>query len=58
LFLAVTNIVLYLLTKAYYVLRNQQRDRRWNALSEAQQLDYLSISTDAGNKRLDFRFAH
>ncbi|KAI5863727.1 MFS general substrate transporter [Durotheca rogersii] len=52
------NIVLYGLTKAYYVLRNRYRDRRWRALTPAQRLAYLDTTTDEGNKRLDFRFEH
>ncbi|KAI1080333.1 MFS general substrate transporter [Whalleya microplaca] len=54
----VTNIVLYCLTKAYYIFRNKQRDRKWNAMTPKEKLDYLSTTTDEGNKRLDFRFEH
>ncbi|KAG7150933.1 putative transporter like protein [Verticillium longisporum] len=56
--IACGNIVLYLSVKAYYVWRNEQRDRRWSAMTEDERLDYLSTTTDEGNKRLDFRFAH
>ena len=56
--LVVTNIFIYLFTKAYYVWRNSQRERRWNVLSDEQKADYLTTTTDEGNKRLDFRFAH
>lgn len=52
------NIVLYLLTKAYYVLRNRSRDRKWDAMTEEQKKHYLDTTTDEANKRLDFRFAH
>jgi hypothetical protein len=52
------NIVIYLLTKVYYVYRNKQKERKWNAMTEEQRLDYLSNTTDQGNKRLDFRFQH
>ncbi|OAG37245.1 hypothetical protein AYO21_08544 [Fonsecaea monophora] len=59
------NIALYLGTKTYYVLRNRRRDRRWNAMTETQQLQYLARTRsrgekdrEVGNKRLDFRFAH
>ncbi|KIX92195.1 uncharacterized protein Z520_12076 [Fonsecaea multimorphosa CBS 102226] len=55
---ALLNIALYLLTKTYYVLRNRYRDRKWTAMTETQQLQYLSKTRDRGNKRLDFRFAH
>lgn len=52
------NIVLYVLTKVYYVWRNKSRDRTWNAMTAAEKLNYLSTTTDEGNKRLDFRFEH
>ncbi|KAI0095423.1 MFS general substrate transporter [Hypoxylon sp. NC0597] len=54
----VMNIVLYSLTKVYYVLRNRYRNRRWNAMTADEKLHYLSTTTDEGNKRLDFRFEH
>ncbi|KAF4951744.1 hypothetical protein FSARC_12815 [Fusarium sarcochroum] len=56
--IACVNIVLYLLVKAYYVWRNKVRERRWSAMSEEQKQHYLDTTTDEGNKRLDFRFAH
>ncbi|KAI1398605.1 MFS general substrate transporter [Hypoxylon fuscum] len=54
----IMNIALYCLTKLYYVLRNRSRDRKWNAMTAEQKLEYLSTTTDEGNKRLDFRFEH
>ncbi|PWY77523.1 MFS general substrate transporter [Aspergillus heteromorphus CBS 117.55] len=53
-----TNIVLYLATKAYYMLRNRQRDCKWNAMTEDQRVDYVATTKDEGNRRMDFRFAH
>lgn len=52
------NVVLYLLTKAYYVWRNKQKDKKWNDFTEEERLRYLSDPPDEGNKRLDFRFQH
>ncbi|EPE08461.1 major facilitator superfamily transporter [Ophiostoma piceae UAMH 11346] len=52
------NIVIYLLSKAYYVWRNKQRDAKWDVLSRDEQLNYIATTKDTGNKRLDFRFAH
>lgn len=52
------NIVIYMLTKVYYVWRNKSRDRQWNAMTEEQQAEYIATTRDEGNKRLDFRFVH
>ncbi|KAL2173949.1 major facilitator superfamily domain-containing protein [Thermothelomyces heterothallicus CBS 202.75] len=52
------NLALYGLVKAYYVLRNKQRDKKWNAMTPEERLHYLATTTDQGNKRLDFRFHH
>ncbi|KAI8683528.1 hypothetical protein NCS57_00017300 [Fusarium keratoplasticum] len=52
------NIVLFYLVKAFYVWRNKVRDRRWNALTKEQQEDYILNTTDEGQQRWDFRFAH
>ena len=54
----VTNIFLYLGTKLYYVRRNEGRERIWSKMSEDEKLEYVMETTDEGNKRLDFRFAH
>ncbi|KAL2001521.1 hypothetical protein VTN02DRAFT_1662 [Thermoascus thermophilus] len=56
--LCVVNIALYIFAKVYYILRNRHRDRKWNAMTAAQREEYLATTTDEGNKRLDFRFAH
>ncbi|KAF9030118.1 allantoate permease [Hymenopellis radicata] len=50
--------IMYPLTKAYYVWRNKQRDRIWNAMSVEEKKNYFDTTTDVGNRRLDFRFAH
>ncbi|KAI1498719.1 major facilitator superfamily domain-containing protein [Biscogniauxia marginata] len=51
-------IVLFILTKFYYMWRNKQRDRIWNALTEQEKADYISNTRLVGSRRLDFRFAH
>ncbi|KAI0891232.1 MFS general substrate transporter [Annulohypoxylon nitens] len=51
------NLVLYVLTKTYFVWRNRERDRKWNAMTSEEKLVYLADHQDAGNKRLDFRLA-
>ncbi len=56
--ICVVNMALYTLTKIYYVKRNASRDRKWNAMTEDERVHYLATTTDEGNKRLDFRFAH
>ncbi|OJJ07697.1 hypothetical protein ASPVEDRAFT_142165 [Aspergillus versicolor CBS 583.65] len=56
--LVTTNIAIYSLTKVYYLWKNKRRETKWNALNEEQRMEYLSTTTDEGNKRLDFRLAH
>ncbi|KAI1430877.1 MFS general substrate transporter [Xylaria sp. CBS 124048] len=51
-------IVLFLLTKLYYVEKNRRRDKIWNAMTEEQRSDYIANTTVVGSRRLDFRFAH
>ncbi|KAK9453086.1 major facilitator superfamily domain-containing protein [Dipodascopsis uninucleata] len=52
------NLVIYLGTKFYYIYRNKQRDAKWKRMTIEERLAYISTTTDEGNKRLDFRFAH
>lgn len=56
--ICIANLFIYAGVKLYYVQRNKQRDAKWQALTEDQRIEYLSTTTDEGNKRLDFRFAH
>ncbi|KIW91501.1 uncharacterized protein Z519_07467 [Cladophialophora bantiana CBS 173.52] len=55
--LCVLNVGIYAFAKVYYVLRNRNRDKVWNSMTEDQRIEYLATTTDKGNKRLDFRFA-
>ncbi|KAI0064886.1 allantoate permease [Artomyces pyxidatus] len=50
--------VLYPGTKLYYIWRNRQKARVWDAMTPEEQAKYLETTTDVGNRRLDFRFAH
>ncbi|KAI0064885.1 allantoate permease [Artomyces pyxidatus] len=50
--------VLYPGTKIYYVWRNRQKAKVWDAMTPEEQSKYLETTTDVGNRRLDFRFAH
>lgn len=54
----VLSIVLFLLTKVYYIWRNKQRDKLWNALTEDEKKAYTANTKVQGSARLDFRFAH
>lgn len=38
--------------------RNSNRDRKWAAMTEDERLNYQAMTSDDGNKRLDFRFSH
>ncbi|KAI2624529.1 MFS general substrate transporter [Xylaria nigripes] len=51
-------IVLFGLTKLYYVWRNKQRDRIWNSMTEEERKNYVADTSIVGSKRLDFRFSH
>ncbi|KAI1197418.1 MFS general substrate transporter [Nemania serpens] len=54
----ILSIALFLLTKVYYVWRNKQRDRVWNAMTEDERTAYIADTKLVGSRRLDFRFAH
>lgn len=51
-------ISLFVFAKVYYILRNRSRERVWSAMTPEQKAEYMETTTDEGNKRLDFRFAH
>lgn len=52
------NFVLFIGAKLFYANVNRQRERKWNAMTSEEKDHYLQTTTDKGNKRLDFRFAH
>ncbi|EXJ54203.1 hypothetical protein A1O7_09540 [Cladophialophora yegresii CBS 114405] len=52
------NTVAFVAGKIYYVRKNAQRDAIWYGMSREERVEYLKTTTDRGNKRLDFRFAH
>ncbi|GAB1213095.1 hypothetical protein ATERTT37_002244 [Aspergillus terreus] len=52
------NVVLFYLVKLYYVRRNKQREKIWQAMSSEEQSEYVLTTEDEGSKRLDFRFVH
>ena len=56
--IACYNIVLLVATKFFYVSVNKKRSTKWKAMSKEEREHYLETTTDRGNKRLDFRFAH
>ncbi|ROW13863.1 hypothetical protein VPNG_03658 [Cytospora leucostoma] len=51
-------IVLFLATKVYYIFRNKQKERIWNAMTEDERKHYITHTKLQGSRRLDFRFAH
>ncbi|KAJ9620287.1 hypothetical protein H2203_008052 [Taxawa tesnikishii (nom. ined.)] len=51
------NIVLFCAAKAYYTVKNNQREKIWNDWTKEERIQYLATTKDKGNKRLDFRFA-
>ncbi|KAF1844765.1 MFS general substrate transporter [Cucurbitaria berberidis CBS 394.84] len=56
--ICVYNIFVFVGAKLYYVHVNVKRDKSWNAKTSEERQHYLATTTDKGNKRLDFRFAH
>lgn len=42
----------------YYIWRNKQNKKKWDALTPEQQDDYLRTTTDEGNKRINFQFKY
>lgn len=52
------NIMLFIGAKVFYVQVNKRRTRLWDRMSTEEKERYLSTTTDKGNRRLDFRFAH
>ncbi|KAJ1028743.1 hypothetical protein NDA16_001908 [Ustilago loliicola] len=56
--LASLSIVLCWLVKLYYIQRNKQKKRVWEALSADEQLQYKLTTKDEGSKRLDVLFVH
>lgn len=55
--ICVYNVFLIVGIKAFYVLINRYRAKKWDAMSKDEKENYLATTTDKGNKRLDFRFA-
>ncbi|KAL9109850.1 MAG: hypothetical protein Q9227_005553 [Pyrenula ochraceoflavens] len=56
--LCVSNIALYTLTKVYYVMKNKRRESIWGRMTGEEREEYVAGTSDKGNRRLDFRFAH
>jgi hypothetical protein len=52
------NFVIFIGAKLFYVQTNKKRERLWESMSTEEKETYLETTTDKGNKRLDFRFAH
>ncbi|KAF1948403.1 MFS general substrate transporter [Byssothecium circinans] len=56
--IACWNMVMFVGAKVYYVRVNRRREAVWGRMSREERETYLETTTDEGNKRLDFRFAH
>lgn len=51
-------LVLFWFAKGWYIFRNKQKAKVWDAMTTEQKEVYLATTTDEGNKRLDYRFQH
>lgn len=56
--ICVYNMALFIGAKVFYVAKNRSRRQKWDAMTAWEKQRYLETTTDRGNKRLDFRFAH
>ncbi|KAF2826090.1 MFS general substrate transporter [Ophiobolus disseminans] len=56
--ICVYNIFIFVGAKLFYIRINAKREKTWNAMTQQEKQHYLATTTDKGNKRLDFRFAH
>jgi len=56
--IVVGNLVLFLLAKVYYILKNRSRAKVWDSWTFAQKEEYLRTTKDRGNKKLNYRFQH
>ncbi|RPD57141.1 MFS general substrate transporter [Lentinus tigrinus ALCF2SS1-6] len=52
------NIVIYILTYAFYKGINRRRDRIWNSWTAKEQQEYLDTTKDEGNSKMNFRFVY
>lgn len=56
--ICVYNMALFIGAKFFYVVKNHSRRQKWDTMTAYEKQRYLETTTDKGNKRLDFRFAH
>ncbi|ORY90782.1 major facilitator superfamily domain-containing protein [Leucosporidium creatinivorum] len=54
----ILNLVIFAFTKVYFILRNRNKQAKWEALTAEERATYLATTKDEGNRRLDFQFAH
>lgn len=54
----IANLVIYGLTKLFYLWRNRVRGREWESMSQDEKEAYLETTTDTGSGRKDFKLAH
>jgi hypothetical protein len=45
-------------TRTYYLSRIKSKETKWNRMSRDEKANYSVSTTEEGNKKLDFRFAH
>lgn len=56
--IALAGIAMTLWTRQWYIWRNKQKSKQWNAMTEEEQDIYRKTTRDTANKRLDFQFVY
>lgn len=49
-------LAMCIIAKVYYVFRNYQKKKLWDAMTPEEQKEYIATTTDESSRRLDFKF--
>jgi hypothetical protein len=51
-------IFLFYLVKVWFIWRNKQKDKIWDAMTQQEKDEYVMTTKDKGMQRKDFKFVH